>query len=305
MHDRPFQAFGGVDGGDGQVVLLQPGRPGQVGTGDRRIQGQLGQRIMQRRLGRGGVSQAPQVSQARWASGTGRGSADPDRHDRLGLGRAGSPTARSPRRWRAGRGHGDGGPRPAGDRLGGIAASSGGSGWPAIRVEDVQDAAGAGPAPTPSCRRSSRARPGRRRIGHDPGGAATNPDVAVSVNRRPPNSHVRDLASRSISSRSLRWAGADRARLVPQRGAILDRLQDPATDLPAGVARRGSGRQGRHARSRSLVSARSRPGADGGPGSARSRPPPGSVVAVEAHDVQARVVGGQVPQVRRVGTAEP
>ena len=47
VHDRPFQALAGVDGGNGQVVLIEAGRAGQVGCGDRRIQGQLGERVVQ------------------------------------------------------------------------------------------------------------------------------------------------------------------------------------------------------------------------------------------------------------------
>ena len=47
VHDRPLQALGGVDGGDGQVVLVQAGRSGQVGGGHRRVQGQLGERVVQ------------------------------------------------------------------------------------------------------------------------------------------------------------------------------------------------------------------------------------------------------------------
>src|SRR5580704_12359094 len=42
VHDGPFQALGGVDGGDGQVVLVQAGWTGQIGAGDRRVQGQFG-----------------------------------------------------------------------------------------------------------------------------------------------------------------------------------------------------------------------------------------------------------------------
>ena len=37
VHDGPFQALGGVDGGDGEVVLVQPGRAGQVRAGHRRV----------------------------------------------------------------------------------------------------------------------------------------------------------------------------------------------------------------------------------------------------------------------------
>ncbi len=47
MYDRPFQALGGVDGGNDQEILIQAGRPGQVGGRDRRVQGQLGDRVVQ------------------------------------------------------------------------------------------------------------------------------------------------------------------------------------------------------------------------------------------------------------------
>ncbi len=145
-------------------------------------------------------------------------------------------------------------------------------------------------------------------IGQDPGGREVVLDVRGVGEPQPAEFDVRDLAGVELDFQEVAvMRGADQHRLIPQRRAVLMRVQHPGADLPrlgglvvaADQQRRHPGAavagqrqlQARHRRSDEVRQVKDAL--------------PGPVVAVQADDVQSRVVGGELPQVRRVSATEP
>ncbi len=120
--------------------------------------------------------------------------------------------------------------------------------------------------------------------------------------------HVRDMARAELDFQDVAVvAGADEHGLIPERDALLVRIEHPGADLPrlgGLVVAADQQRRPPRAAVGGEHQVQARPGRADEVGQVQHRLP-GPVVAVQPDDVQARVVGGQLPQVRRVGAAEP
>ena len=165
--------------------------------------------------------------------------------------------------------------------------------------------------PMPSCSRSSRNQ-ARSSAGLATTRAAARKSLtwAASVNRSPPyltNGMLRALTARSPARRCGAPRGPappGRAASAPASWAASTRAQISRAWVASSWQRTSSG--GRAPAPRSAVSASSRP-ADCGRTALASRSTAclGPVVAVQPDDGQPGVGAGQLPQVRRVGAAEP
>ena len=105
-------------------------------------------------------------------------------------------------------------------------------------------------------------------------------------------------------------SGADQHRLVAQRGAVLVRLEHPGADLPrlGGLVVAADQQRRRPRLPRAAVAGQRQVEAGRGRADEVGQVEdalPGPVVAVQPHDIEPGVVGGELPQVRRVGAAEP
>ena len=145
------------------------------------------------------------------------------------------------------------------------------------------------------------------RVDEDPGRGEEVLDVGGVGEPQPAELHVRDLPRAQLDLQHVAvMRGANQHRLVAQRGAVLVRLEHPGADLPrlGGLVVAADEQRGHPlaavAGQRQVQARRGRPDAVGQVQDAL----PGPVVAVQPDDIQPGIVGGELPQVGRIGAAE-